>query len=576
MAYASLSEAVKSTAFAGLSPEAKQVVFDKYSKDDSAYNSLSTEAKQHVQETYLGKQEEPKEPKKSMVNKGTEAVFGKGPEATMDPMERIKRVAEAGVIGMGTGGAIGGGVGALAGGVGAVPGAAVGATTGFVAGVLGEVAEQTAANLGYGRAAQVLAGITASGPAEIVKEALPTMFRNLMPKKALIEGVLNRFKSESTLQAEKTAVLEAGQKKQFGPKTAGWEEGVDLGKNAAETQTRLQQEHGFGKPRAYAPSGEVTEEAVKPSTALATGKEDISVPGAPKRAQGYSEKLEPVGVREAKINPKTGQPQKVSEVLRNEMYSEVGNLTVNNPSQRFSSSEQFKTLQSNLNDYVKEGLISKVDRDHLLTILKADQGSVQSQGRYGQTVDRQIRKWAGKPSGESGKGALDNEAKNAVRNDLRNSFAEWTDKQGFGKIEKDYRSAFTQEKIAEAKDYIPRLVSDYDGKPQATQFARQMINDTPEAKNLLTQELNTHFANIKAKDIPSEFNRIRKLLVNTDIMKPEELTYLRQQVEAVEKGGDPEAIGARMKRIINRNLKVNLPASAARSGIMGQTTDNSQ
>jgi hypothetical protein len=576
MAYASLSEAVKSTAFAGLSPEAKQVVFDKYSKDDSAYNGLSTEAKQHVQETYLGKQEEPKEPEKSIINKGTEAVFGKGPEATMDPMERIKRVGEAGVIGMGTGGAIGGGVGALAGGIGAVPGAAVGATTGFVAGVLGEVAEQTAANLGYGRAAQVLAGITASGPAEIVKEALPTMFRNLMPKKALIEGVLNRFKSESTLQAEKTAVLEAGQKKQFGPKTAGWEEGVDLGKNAAETQTRLQKEHKFGETRGYTATGATTEETVKPSTALATGKEDLSAPMlGNKPAPARTQKLEPIPPREAKIDPKTKQPQKVSEVLRNEMYDEVGKLTVKNPSQRFSSSEQFKILSAKLDEHVAEGTISKADKNHLLTILKSDEGSVGSQQRYGKTVDNQIRGWAGKPGAE-GKTALTQQQRNAVRNDLRNSFAEWTDKQGFGQIEKDYRSAFTQEKIAEAKDYIPRLVSDYDGKPQATQFARQMINDTPEAKNLLTQELNTHFANIKAKDIPSEFNRIRKLLVNTDIMKPEELTYLRQQVEAVEKGGDPEAIGARMKRIINRNLKVNLPASAARSGIMGQTTDNSQ
>ena len=54
MAYANLSEAVKSSAFETLSPEAKQHVFDTYSAKDEAYQGLSAEAKAHVQETYLG------------------------------------------------------------------------------------------------------------------------------------------------------------------------------------------------------------------------------------------------------------------------------------------------------------------------------------------------------------------------------------------------------------------------------------------------------------------------------------------------------------------------------------------
>ena len=572
MAYASLSEAVKSSAFETLSPEAKQVVFDKYSKDDSAYNGLSTEAKQHVQDTYLGKKEAPKPVEKPMYDKATEVAFGEGPAAHMGTLERVKRIGEAGAITAGVGGAVGW--------LGGPAGAATGAAVGFTAGALGEVYEQATSNLGGGRLLQVVGGLVASAPAEAVSKAIPSMIEHLLPSVARkAKYAYNLLQDPATKAAAEAAILKAGQQKQFGERTPGYTQGQTnvtgdtRGANEIATQERLQKEHKFGEARGYAPSGKYTEEPVTPGTALATGKENLAVPGAPKRAEGYTEKLEPTGIREAKIDPKTGKPENVSKVLRNEMYKEVGNVTVNNPAQRFSSSEQFKALETKMNDYVTDGLISKADKNHLLTILKADQGSIDSQGRYGQTVDRQIRKWAGKPDA-TGAAALDNEAKNAVRNDLRNSFAEWTDKQGFGSIEKDYRSAFTQEKIAEAKDYIPKLISRFDGKKQTTQFVRQMVNETPETKELIKSEMNKFFANVEPKDIPKEFNRIEKILVDAKLFEAEELNSLRQQVVDVEKGGDPEAIGARMKRILNRYLKVTIPAQAARSAIMGQTTDN--
>ena len=54
MAFNSLSEALRSPDFSGLSSEAKQYVFDKYSANDTAFNSLSEDAKAHVKEKYLG------------------------------------------------------------------------------------------------------------------------------------------------------------------------------------------------------------------------------------------------------------------------------------------------------------------------------------------------------------------------------------------------------------------------------------------------------------------------------------------------------------------------------------------
>ena len=501
---------------------------------------------------------------KSMVDKGTEAVFGAGPEASMPVSQRIKRVGEAGVTGMAIGGALGS----------VIPGAgtAAGATTGFVAGALGEMGEQATAALGGGRLLQVMTGLVSSAPSEALTKALPSIARNLAPSN--IKYLLSGMESPAAL-AKKEAGLVAGQEKQFGPRTPGYTEGQEFNANQQETQDRLAKEFKFGEARAYAPSGKVEAEKMTPGTALATGKEDLSVPGAPKRSAGYTEKLEPIGVREAKVDPKTGQKQKVSEVLRDEMYQEVGNVTVKSPSQRFSVSPEFQRLQTKLDEYVAEGQITKADRNHLISILKSDQGSLGSQQRYGQTVDSQIRSWAGK-QGATGQSALSNQQKNMVRNDLRDTFAEWTDKQGFGAIEKDYRSAFRQEKIAEAKDYIPRLISRFDGKTEATQFARQMVSEMPETKQLLQKELNTYFANLEPKDIPAQFNRVEKLLVDTDILRPEELNSLRQQVADVQKGGDPEAIGKRIKRVLSKQLKQKLPQSAARSAVMGQITDKQE
>ena len=204
MAYASLSEAVKSSAFETLSPEAKQVVFDKYSKDDSAYNGLSTEAKQHVQDTYLGKKEAPKPVEKPMYDKATEVAFGEGPAAHMGTLERVKRIGEAGAITAGVGGAVGW--------LGGPAGAATGAAVGFTAGALGEVYEQATSNLGGGRLLQVVGGLVASAPAEAVSKAIPSMIEHLLPSVARkAKYAYNLLQDPATKAAAEAAILKAGQ-----------------------------------------------------------------------------------------------------------------------------------------------------------------------------------------------------------------------------------------------------------------------------------------------------------------------------------------------------------------------------
>lgn len=79
MAYNSLSEALRSPNFAGLSSEAKQYVFDKYSASDEAYNAMSEDAKTYVKEKYLGTAENKAEPKiKRKTGIGEDIAIGLG------------------------------------------------------------------------------------------------------------------------------------------------------------------------------------------------------------------------------------------------------------------------------------------------------------------------------------------------------------------------------------------------------------------------------------------------------------------------------------------------------------------
>ena len=199
MAYANLAEAVKSSAFETLSPEAKQHVFDTYSAKDEAYQALSPEAKAHVQQTYLGKAAEPvgeKTPAGAQPSPGmTPVAETGGGAALMAPTSRRRDVPVAeqtfgqdpskmGKVPLqeykenvlksaGIGAAIGAGVGAFTG-----PGALATGTAGLVLGAASGLAETVAKDLGYGKGVQVLAG-TAAG-AKLPTDAISTGYKAIL------------------------------------------------------------------------------------------------------------------------------------------------------------------------------------------------------------------------------------------------------------------------------------------------------------------------------------------------------------------------------------------------------------
>ena len=191
MAYNSLSEALKSTAFEGLSPEAKKVVFDKYSTKDEAYNKLSDGAKQEVQKKYLGSvAQQPEQPATEKSGKaaaqstavsGFKEMFGRdeskaGQVSTEDYFNRA-------MGGAASGAAIGGALGAFTG-----PGALVTGAVGGVTGALSGLLEAKAEDLGFGSGTQFVAGLV--GPGAVGRKLESTLAGAIERNAAKIYGKL--------------------------------------------------------------------------------------------------------------------------------------------------------------------------------------------------------------------------------------------------------------------------------------------------------------------------------------------------------------------------------------------------
>ena len=127
--------------------------------------------------------------------------------------------------------------------------------------------------------------------------------------------------------------------------------------------------------------------------------------------------------------------------------------------------------------------ISEADLRSLLRPLRTDvAGSKQTQAQYAQTVDSVIRKWQG--AEKEGAKAIDETTARNIRTDLRNASAQWSERNNLGSPEKAYREAFRAEKIAQAKDEIPYVISQYGERADARKLAQQIAND-PELKPIL-------------------------------------------------------------------------------------------
>lgn len=410
---------------------------------------------------------------------------------------------------------------------------------GFTGGGLSSLASQTAEAYGAPTAVKLPAEVISAGLGDLVGQKLTTAASNLA--KSVYYGGKGNFPLAASYftgafgqpMEERLAAAAARQKQVFGKPTAETVAGETGTKFQTETQDALKKQYGYGKStEVYAPE---------------TGTE-VMVPGANMNVPAKGIKpatLKPTGETVIKALPKdaNGNEVPVSQALRDEFYTGVNQIiTKVAPEQRFSASPEYAQFLTNLEPLVAKGSsaggISRADFNSLKQALGTDMGSMASRQQYAETVDNLIRKWQGKLNAE-GKAAIDADTAKNIRAQLRENFGLWSERNGLGTPEKNYRAAYTAEKTAQAKDNIPYVISHYGDKPQADKMALQISKD-PELKVELDKALRQQLANTPTEKLTDEFKRIDKLVVRAGLSNPKEMAEYRRlvnQIDAIKKQG---------------------------------------
>jgi hypothetical protein len=410
---------------------------------------------------------------------------------------------------------------------------------GAMGGGLSSLAGQTAEAYGAPTAIKLPAEVISAGLGDLVGQKLTTAASNLA-KSAYYGGKGNFPLAASYFTGafgqpmeERLAAAAARQRQIFGKPNAEAVAGETADKFQRQTQDALKAQYGYGKTTdVYAP--ETGTELMVPGT-------DMSVP-----AKGIKPAtLKPTGEVVTKELPKDsfGNEVPVSQALREDFYKGVNQIISKvTPEQRFSTSPEYNRFINNLEPLVAKGAdaggISRADFNSLKQALGTDMGSMASRREYAQTVDNLIRKWQGKLNSE-GKAAIDADTAKNIRSQLRDNFGLWSERNGLGTPEKNYRAAYTAEKTAQAKDDIPYVISHYGDKPAADKMALQISKD-PELKGELNKALRQQLANTPTDKLVEEFKRIDKLVVRAGLSNPKEMAEYRRminQIDAIKKQG---------------------------------------
>jgi hypothetical protein len=192
-------------------------------------------------------------------------------------------------------------------------------------------------------------------------------------------------------------------------------------------------------------------------------------------------------------------------------------------------------------------------------------GSKQTQAQYAQTVDSVIRKWQG--AEKEGAKAIDENTARNIRTNLRDAFAQWAEKNNLGSPEKAYREAFRAEKVAQAKDEIPYVVSQYGKAADATKVAKQIADD-PELKPILGAALKQKLANTPVEKLATDFKSLDDFLVTYKLSTPREMYEYRKLVKEIEdirkKGGNAQPLYNRLKNQLLRSATLSVGAETSK------------
>ena len=490
---------------------------------------------------------------------------------------------------------------------------------GITGGAATEVVDALGEKYGLPKAATLPASLAAGGFAEAGASILTKTSGQLLQilgqaAHGNASGALYAMRGLASPNKElNEATAKALQRQMFGEKTEGYIEGLVGQENRLAVQAKLRKEdpsltqvrpgpragaspeptatpvpgsgfkmsneRGVATPTGAAPEGDF------PGSKLLTGPRALPAPGeapttgGPFTAEGRKAS-EIKDALKAKANMKMKAQaeaealglQPASQVYRERMFSGV--TAAVNSGKTFSSTPEAMEFARKINTLIQSRELTPAQGRDLLAKISTDRSANPAvRDRFAQNVDNLIRKW-GKPAetgGQTGAAAIDSELAREVRGDLQKAYNGYTTRIGLSDIETKYRSAYSQEKLAEAKDKLPHFLAGFDSK-EFPAFARNLARDA-DSKPLIEKALATHLANVEPKVIVKEFEKLRKTLVDAKLMDPVDVKRLRESAEAVESAASD---GLKQKRSERFQLLVLMAVARKTGGWAGEKMSGGQ
>lgn len=251
-----------------------------------------------------------------------------------------------------------------------------------------------------------------------------------------------------------------------------------------------------------------------------------------------------------------------SQIYRERMFNGVAEAI--KEGKTFSSTPEFAAFEKTVQDKIQQGYIGPKEGQELLRTLRLDRakGNATLQQEYAKRVDDHIRQW-GKPQetgGQTGAAAIDATTAREVRGKLQEAFNQYTQRIGLGKVEQQYRSAYSQEMTAEAKDKMQHFLAGFGTAKEFEQMARS-VNKDPQALDAVRSGVARHLANTEPQKVVSEFSRLQKVLVNAKMVEPKDLAVLREGAEAVKRTAD-KGLQARTADLLKQQLMLAMARKA--------------
>jgi len=271
-----------------------------------------------------------------------------------------------------------------------------------------------------------------------------------------------------------------------------------------------------------------------------------------KRIKGYTEGVignANQGGTTALLREKYGVPADfegpASAYLRDQVIKpKVSEISIakQNPN-KFSSSDAFTKLETELNRLEAKGTIGKAQKKDLLLKLESDRSPYEkTRAEFADTIDNAIREWgkgAEKQTPTTGFAAVGLKEQKDIREAIRSSYNEWLSGLGLGNAEREYRNAYRAESLAELKDHINHSLT-YIDQTKAFDKLAPLIKDGTYSKQDVLDGVRTYLANVSPEEVVTKFTKLDKALVGNELLPKQDMMYFEKAAKdiklATEKG----------------------------------------